>query len=531
MMPLAMRALSIQNRLIGTPAAVRLRTAWTVDGVVQVVAQAMAAAFIVGFVVAAVFRLSYPFALQLTEPSTLTEVERILHGQALYVPPTLDYTPMIYGPVYFYLSAAMAAAIGDGYAPMRLVSLLASIGTMLVIGRLVQRETNNLGAALVAGGLYAATFPFSETGLDLGRVDALFTFFLFAAVYAARRATFEPTQVGRSLALSGWLLGMAGITKLPLGALPVGLAILVYAAFVYRFRAVVFVLVALATIGATVLVLRGISGPWPTWYMWDLPRFHELRPNLIGRFWFADLLPRFFVCLLIGPVFVIARLLQRDPRPLVFYAMIAGSLLALSWVSRSNAGGAMNVLLPAFGIAAVLLGIGLHAAVKEISGTSGRARAFRAYVFGLCVLQFSLLAYNPRITVPYRSDQWADERLAATLAALPGPIFASDLDGYMHGSVDNSVHPMFGPIGELQGAYGGPFTFEGRQLAATVRQGLVAHAYPYVVVYDRVCCLNDDLAAAGYVDMGPLFPPGDVFYAWKSWRTPEPELFAAPAQP
>jgi hypothetical protein len=50
-------------------------------------------------------------------------------------------------------------------------------------------------------------------------------------------------------------------------------------------------------------------------------------------------------------------------------------------------------------------------------------------------------------------------------------------------------------------------------------------------VYDRVCCLNDDLAAAGYVDMGPLFPPGDVFYAWKSWRTPEPELFAAPAQP
>jgi 4-amino-4-deoxy-L-arabinose transferase-like glycosyltransferase len=70
---------------------------------------------------------------------------------------------MIYGPVYFYLSVAAAALIGDSYAPMRLVSLLASLGTILVIGRLVQRETSSMGAALVAGGLYAATF-YQATG-------------------------------------------------------------------------------------------------------------------------------------------------------------------------------------------------------------------------------------------------------------------------------------------------------------------------------------------------------------------------------
>lgn len=525
-----MRALDIQHRLIGAPARVRLRTTLGIDAVVQVVALAMAAAFIVGFFVAALFRLSYPFALQVTEPVSLTEVERILHGQALYVQPTLEYVPMIYGPVYFYLSAAAAALIGDSYAPMRLVSLLASLGTILVIGRLVQRETSSMGAALVAGGLYAATFPFSETGLDLGRVDALFTFWLLAAVYAARRAAFEPGQVGRSLATSGWLLGLAAMTKLPLGALPLGLAILVSAAFVHRARASIFVLTALATVGAGFLLLRGASGAWPSWYMWDLPRLHELRPNLIGRFWFADLLPRFSICLLLGPVFVLARLLRRDLRPLVFYPLVAGSLLALSWVSRSNAGGAMNVLLPAFGLAAVLLGIGLHAAVTEISGNTPRAHTFRAYLFGLCVVQFGLLAYNPRITVPYRSDQWADEHLAAKLASLPVPILAGDLDAYMHGVIE-SYHPMFGPIGEIQGEFGGPGSAEGRAIAVALRQRLEAHQYRFVVVYDnKACCLNEDLAASGYTDLGPLFPPGDVFYEWKSWRTPEPELFASPDQ-
>jgi hypothetical protein len=58
-----MRALDIQHRLIGAPARVRLRTTLGIDAVVQVVALAMAAAFIVGFFVAALFRLSYPFAL------------------------------------------------------------------------------------------------------------------------------------------------------------------------------------------------------------------------------------------------------------------------------------------------------------------------------------------------------------------------------------------------------------------------------------------------------------------------------------
>src|SRR5204863_5796856 len=130
-----------------------------------------------------------------------------------------------YGPIYFYIAAAFAKVLGDSYLPLRLVSLLASLGTLLLIAHLVWRETRNRGAALVAGGLYAATFPFSETGQDLGRVDALFTFWLVAAAYFARVGT------RWSLFASGLAIGLAALTKLPLGAAPLAVGLLAYIAF------------------------------------------------------------------------------------------------------------------------------------------------------------------------------------------------------------------------------------------------------------------------------------------------------------
>jgi hypothetical protein len=243
------------------------------------------------------------------------------------------------------------------------------------------------------------------------------------------------------------------------------------------------------------------------------------------------MLPRLSICLLFGPAFALVRVLRRDARPLVFYSLMSGSVLALAWISRSNGGGSWNVLLPAFALAGLLLGLGSQAAVAEVEGEAPRPRAFRAYVFGLCAVQFGLLVYNPRLTVPYRSDQWADDRLAAKLASLPAPILAGDLDAYMHGD-GASVHPMSGPIGELEGEFGGPGTPEGHAIDAAIRQRLAAHDFRYVVVEDtNVCCWADVAASYGYRDVGPLFPPSDVFYAWKSTRTPEPELLAAPDQP
>ena len=67
------------------------------------------------------------------------------------------------------------------------------------------------------------------------------------------------------------------------------------------------------------------------------------------------------------------------------------------------------------------------------------------------------------------------------------------------------------------------------ELAAALRE----HRFRYVVlpeVRDPCCDLSEPVLASGYVDAGPLFPPGDDFFRFKTTHghTPEEHLYVAP---
>ena len=420
-----------------------------------------AGAYVALFVVTALLRLGYPYPLEQTESSSLIQVERILSGQPLYVAPTLEYVPLVYGPIYFYVSALVASLVGATYVPLRLVSLLASLGSIALAFRLVQRETGSWRAGLVAGGLLAAANPLAETAMDIGRVDALLTFFLLAAVYLARSGMLQTGQVRRYLlGGSGILMGLAAFTKLPIAAAPIALGLLIGLAMTVRRQVITFALGLFVSAGLAFLLLRIQSGPWATWYLWDLPRQHAIGRELIGRFWFSDVLPRFFVAVLLGPVFLLGKAARGDRRALLFYTPALLSIVGVAWASRSGGGGAQNVLLPAFATVAILLGLGLHEGLRQFAGASVRARTFQGYLVGLCVLQLALLVYDPRATVPYRVDRVADEELAAAIAALPGPVFAPDFGGYTTSA--QGQQPLQGAIDELFGGFGGGMTAEGQ---------------------------------------------------------------------
>ncbi len=488
--------------------------------------------YIAAFLVAAIFRLSYPFPLEVTEGPALRSVERVLHGESLYVAPTLQHVPFIYGPVYFYLAALVALLTGPSYLPLRLVSLVASVGSLILVWRLVQRETGSFGAGLVSAGLLAATYPAAQTAMDLGRVDALFVFFLVGGLYLARGESTRARPRQLVLASSGCMLALAGLTKIPMGSAPVALALVVYVLAIARGQVLTFVLGFGVPLACVLLLLRWQSGAWPTWYLWDLPSQHVVRENMLGRFWFGDILPRFTLPLLLGPVFALNRAIGGDRRALLFYGLTGLGLIGVAWPSRASSGGALNVLLPAFVLVAILLGPGVYETLRLIGGASGRARAFQAYVLGVCVVQFALIAYNPRLSVPYLSDQWADERLAARLGQLAGPIFAPDLDGYVRAS-DNGEQPHNGAVDEITASYGGSVTDAGLRWRQELATALRQHRFRYVVlpaVEEDCCALKTPVLASGYVDAGPLFGPGDDFFRWKTTHghTPEVHLYAAP---
>ena len=478
---------------------------------------ACAIAAIAAFFIPALFRLSYPFPLESTEQASLEQVRRVVQGQPLYVAPTLQHVPLVYAPLYYYVSAPIAALVGVSYTPMRLVSLLASAASLGLIAYLVTRETRRRLAGLASAGLLAATYPLSSTALDVAHVDALFVFLVLAGLVLARTRG-DPL----ALAASGILLGLAGLTKLPIGAAPVVAAVVTYLVIAGRPAAAASCALGfIATLAVGLLALRVQAGPWPTWYVLELPAKHVINNHgdLLPNFWLRDILPRFSFVLLIGPVFPLVRAVDGHRRPLLFYSLVILSLIAVAWAARSNSGGAPNVLVPGHVAIALLFGLGLDALLRLLSGGSARVRTLRAYLLGLCIVQFALLVYNPRVLAPYRSEQWAAERLSTTLANLDGQLFAPNLDGYVSGS-DKGEQPLVGAVLEITGSYGGLGTAEGdgwkRELATALRE----HRYGHVVLIEQCCEISEALAQNGYVAVGPLFPPNDEYWLWTNGRTP-----------
>lgn len=492
------------------------RHRFAVEDALQVAFMVCCAVAVGAFVIASLFRLSYPYPFDLTEPASLEQVKRVLRGEPLYVAPTLQHVPMVYGPVYFYFSAAVAALTGATLAPLRLVSLLASLGTFGLIGWLVKCETGRWIGGVAAIGLLAIAYPATQTAYDTARVDALFVLLLVAAIVVARTRRDLSGLLG-----SGVLLGLAGLTKLPVGAAPVAGALGLYLLVTTRERVLVFVAGCALVVVLGLFALRLQSGSWPTWYMLDLPSKHVINNHgdELGRLWFVDTLPRFTLPLLIGPIFLLISAVDGDRRPLLFYGLVTLGLIGLAWAARSNSGGSPNVLVPAFVVMALFFGLGLDALLRLLRTDSVRLRTLRAYVLGLCILELALNAYNPRLLVPYRSEEWAADRLSATLRTLDGPLFGLNLDGYLQGS-DKGEQPLTGALLELTGSYGGSGSDAGQAWEDAFSAALAERRFSHVVLIEDCCDIDAALARNGYVDVGPLFPPGDDYWLWTSRFTP-----------
>jgi hypothetical protein len=148
-------------------------------------------------------------------------------------------------------------------------------------------------------------------------------------------------------------------------------------------------------------------------------------------------------------------------------------------------------------------------------------------VLCVAIVQFATMFYNPRLAVPYRSDLWDGDRLSAALAALPGPIFAGSYQSFI--TDPTAVAPDLAAITELTGATsGGGGTPEGTpswegQFASALEQ----RRFTYLIIDPDVAAsiLTDLATDFGYRDAGPLFPPGDIYWSWRTGWSPKAEVY------
>src|SRR5207245_1002800 len=109
----------------------RLRSDRTLPEVVAAIAAVVAVVVVTAVMLR---RVGHPYELEWLEGGSVEHVQRVLHGRSLYPAPSVDFVSYPYPPLYWWASAGAASVLGVGFLPLRLVSLIASLATMALLG-------------------------------------------------------------------------------------------------------------------------------------------------------------------------------------------------------------------------------------------------------------------------------------------------------------------------------------------------------------------------------------------------------------
>lgn len=391
---------------------------------------AASAAYTLAFIYVALRRLGYPFDLEWMEGGMVDWVNRLLSGEPAYGPPSLEFTPFIYTPLYLYLSAGVARITGPGYLPLRLVAFLSALGCIAVLVLIVRRETGSSVAGICSGGLFAAAYPLGGCWYDIARCDTLFISLLLAGVYLLRF-----TGPGAGHVAAGVLFALAFQAKQ--AALFVALPIAVYMVYRLRLRSLYFLVAAAVGILLPSLILNHIAGGWFRFYVFTLPGEHSLALQYFTAFWSSDL-GRMLPALVL--VVLLLRLASRpvcpaaDVRPtaedvgpsdsIPFYFAVLCGMLFGAWGSRLHHGGYLNVIIPALAGLSLLSGVALRALPLRVSTASGWQRTGAELAVGtILLLQFGLLYYRPDREIPGPKDVAAAAEVVSRIRDVPGRVY------------------------------------------------------------------------------------------------------------
>jgi hypothetical protein len=381
--------------------------------------------YVIVYVYIAARRMGYPYELEWIESGFAGQVGRILSGRSVYGPPGIEFTPFLYTPLYFYLSAAAAKLVGAGFLPLRLVSILSSLIAIGGIFALVFRRSRNLTASFLAAGLLAASYRITGAWLDVGRVDSLAIALLVLFCLALPSS---PSRI-RWLA-AGLLAGLMVLSKQTML-----IAVLPFFAvhfLQYRARALWMAAGFLLPLGLTTIYLNITSQGWFTFYTVELliQQTEWLGQDVIVGFWKTDILRHYFISLGIAAAGLFLILRDRRREFWEWLALLAGALLC-SFLARIKSGGYDNVLLPAVTMIAILLGIGWDRISGRLLKNPNIFRDAAGIALAVAALyQFYHLRYNPLDQIPTARHHQTAEAFVEYLAEYPGEVYVPYHTGY-----------------------------------------------------------------------------------------------------
>jgi hypothetical protein len=401
---------------------------------------------------------------------------------------------------------------------MRLVSFLSIVGVFVLLYRFVSRETGDRLSALVATGLFAATFEIGGAWFDVGRVDSLFLFVLISAMYVLR---YHPTLRGH--VACGALVATAFLTKQ--SGVVMAAPVLLYACYRNWRHGLVAGGVAAVLAAAGILIVDAMNDGWFLFYGFQLPQTYSIERQRMIDFWTVDILPPLAVAWAVGLFHFFA---PRPDSPRLFYGAMAAGIIAGAWVSRGNPGGYFNVLIPVYFVAALFLGLGVAAARSAFSALEStlRQRA-ETWLMGACVLQFALLAYNPIDHIPSRTDAGVGRDFVASLSRVEGDVWVP-YHGYLATMAGKRQYAHWMSVSDILGS---GIDSLSTPLQAQVDSAIAARRFSLIVLSNGTFADSPDLTAA-YDSVGPAIEHPFRFWPLSgSRRRPVARYMPKPAAP
>ena len=479
---------------------------------------ATACGYVGGYLVLAWHRLSYPFELEWMEGAAVDHVARVLHGQSLYVAPQIAFVPFDYPPLYFYVSAVVARITGIGLFPLRLVSFASSLVCFASIYAIVKAETDGAYPAVLATGLFAATFRISGAWFDLARVDSLFLAFFLLAVLIMRRR-----ESARGYVVAGAVLWLSFLTKQT--ALAMAVPIVLYTLYSRRRLGIWLAAALFGLVGVSTALFHVATDGWYIYYVFEFPFKYAWAPPVAVTFWTRDLIAQLPIAFTLAAACSVWQLRFRKGD--LFWPMIVVGMIGGAYRSRLQTGGYDNVLFPAYAIVAIVFGFGVGALIEAVGRRQTASRTLaEVAIYAGCIVQMALLGYDPQAQLPRAADRAAGAQLLTALAGVHGDVLLP-YHGYLPTVVGKPSHAHVMAVFDVLKLRDANSTALAQQFQSAIRQS----AFDAIVLDDRANYPFMSEVNQFYVLKATVFSDPTAFFPVTGGIISRPDYLYVPRHP
>ena len=116
--------------------------------------------------------VNFPLNLDLMEGTILEHFQRAVEFKAIYPEPTPGYVPLAYNSLFYVFAVPFAWLFGVNLFTLRLVAILGTVGSSLIIFSVIREKTASIWWGLMGVGLFAAAYRVMDAYLDTAHADS-----------------------------------------------------------------------------------------------------------------------------------------------------------------------------------------------------------------------------------------------------------------------------------------------------------------------------------------------------------------------